>query len=305
MTGARLDFVGIGAQKAGTTALHAVLRTHPQLYLPPSKELPFFHQEVSRDAVEAYMEANFAPARRMRAGKITPFYLHTDGTAERLARFCPATRILCMLRDPVERAFSQYRMNVHRGVERRPFEQAIEDQLEWRPHGVDPRSEPDTYLYRGEYGRMLVEWLRWFEPRQVLVLFTADFERDPSGTLDRVHRFLGVAPHRSPREGSRVHTGGAQRRIPGLTPESLHGAARRLGLRPLLRSVPEERRRQFLFWLEQWNVKREPAVGATLPPSLDHAVREHYRLDAELLAPLVGAPIPWLADPAWSAPSRC
>jgi len=152
---------------------------------------------------------------------------------------------------------------------------------------------------------MLAEWLSSFDAGQLLVVFTADFEREPSRTLDRVHRFLDVVPHRSPREGARVHVGGARRKIGGLTPESLHAAARRLGLRPLLGTVPAERRRQFLYWLEQWNVKQEPHVPATLPPSLDHAVREHYRLDSELLAPLVGEPIPWMADAAWSAPSRC
>ena len=199
MTSGRLDWVCIGAQKAGTTTLFRVLRQHPRLLIPPGKEDPLFDREVSAAEVERYLEERFAGAPAgVRCGTVTPPYMSSRTTAARLHRFAPDARVVVLLRDPVSRAFSHYRMSVRRGIENRSFSEAIGAQLESLDRGaaIDVDSETATYVERGRYGHILAPWWELFGPEGIHVELLADLNARPAEVFGRVQCFLGVEPLR-------------------------------------------------------------------------------------------------------------
>src|SRR5271155_2744916 len=167
-----MEFLVIGAQKAGTTTLWNLLRDHPQLWLPDAKEAPFFsHTEVYEAGWESYLERLRAPTGEgLLRGTITPHYMHgwqdasTRVVAERIAGLLPEVRIVALLRDPVERGRSQHAMAIARGLEQRDPDRALSESL--RPQALRrARLQPgdtNTYLVQGEYGRILGEYLTLF-----------------------------------------------------------------------------------------------------------------------------------------------
>jgi hypothetical protein len=114
------DFVVIGAAKSGTTALYHQLRHHHGLYLPPSKEAPFFTKDdVYRRGWEAHLAEPFTAAPPdLLWGTVTPRYRDL-GIPARMHEAMPDARLIALLREPVARVYSKYRLLVRRGRERR------------------------------------------------------------------------------------------------------------------------------------------------------------------------------------------
>lgn len=206
----KVGFFIIGAQKCGTTALATFLREAHSIHLPAKKELHFFDDEAvdwSRPTLEAY-HAHF-DARRSGAlwGEATPSYIYWPGALERIHAYNASARLIVILRDPVARAFSHWRMQRVRGVEPLPFAYAIRGgRGRLRRDGrltIDGRRY--SYVERGFYADQLERVYRLFDAENVCVLTTADLRRDHAGTLAKVGRFLGVSwPKLPPR--SEIHT---------------------------------------------------------------------------------------------------
>ncbi len=220
-----IEFLVIGAQKAGTTTLWNLLRDHPQLWLPDAKEAPFFsHTEVYEAGWESYLERLRVPAAGdgLLRGTITPHYMHgwhdasTRVVAERIAGLVPEVRIVALLRDPVERGRSQHAMAIARGLERRAAEEALRGSLEaqaLRQARLAPE-DTNTYLVQGEYGRILGEYLSFF-PREALHVELSDsLSSDPQGVVRRVLEFLGArADYRPAAPWRRSFAGGREQRV--------------------------------------------------------------------------------------------
>src|SRR5581483_11050016 len=127
----KLDFLIIGAMKAGTTSLHRYLAGHPGLYLLPEKEVPYFCNEEYRARGWDWYAREFfsqAPPDKLR-GKSTPQYMAREGMATRIHAEMPRVRLIALLRNPVERAYSQYKMEVKRAGEKRSFLAAVGEEL--------------------------------------------------------------------------------------------------------------------------------------------------------------------------------
>lgn len=219
-----MEFLVIGAQKAGTTTLWNLLRDHPQLWLPDAKEVPFFsHTEVYEAGWASYLERLRVPAGEgVLRGTITPHYMQgrhdasTRVVAERIAALLPEARILALLRDPVERARSQHAMAIARGLEQRDPDRALSESL--RPEALrQARLQPgdtNTYLVQGEYGRILGEYLTLF-PRSALHIELSDsLSTDPLGVMRRAIAFLGAADgYEPPDPFQRAFAGGSRPRV--------------------------------------------------------------------------------------------
>ena len=195
------DFLILGAQKAGTTALYAYLRWHPQITGPSFKEVSFFDRHYVRG--ERWYRAHL-PARRPGkiVGEASPSYLFHPLAPERVAQLLPRARLIVLLRNPVDRAFSHYQHEVALGREPLSFEDAL-DREEPRMRGEVERmlSDPSyfseawwnyTYLARGRYAEQLERWFATFPPEQLLVLLTDELATDPAGSYRRVLEVLGV-----------------------------------------------------------------------------------------------------------------
>jgi hypothetical protein len=298
-----LDFLVIGAQRSGTTSLWNHLGGHPQLYLPPSKEVPFFsHDDQFEQGLDWYLAEFFAQAApgQLR-GTASPHYMmggpHADAreVARRIRASVADVKLIAVLREPIARAQSHHRMAVHRGRELRGFEEAARASLE--PQALQAaRHRPlqtQPYVVQGEYGRILGVYLELFPASQLHVLLTADLEAQPVQAMRDIFAFLGVDDsHRPPQAEVRHHRGGRGRRVDA-------EAERRLK-EHLARTVwadtahPAQHRRAFDFWFRQWNVLAEERLPP-IDPELRAALGAHFAADARILERLTGLRVPWSA----------
>jgi Sulfotransferase domain len=196
------DFLILGAQKAGTTALYAYLRWHPQITGPSFKEVSFFDRHYANG--ERWYRAHLPIRRRGIVGEASPSYLFHPLAPQRVAQMLPGARLVALLRNPVERAFSHYQHEVALGREQLSFEDAVAREDE-RMDGELDRMLADaryfsyawwnyTYVARGRYAEQLERWFAAFPREQLLVLLTDELAAESAGTYRRVLEFLGVDP---------------------------------------------------------------------------------------------------------------
>lgn len=194
----RIDFLVAGVQKGGTTALFDYLSEHPDLCLPACKEAHFFDDETGVDwAAPDYgpYHALFAGCRPgTLRGEATPIYLYWPDSAERIAAYNPGIRLILVFRDPVERAWSHWRMETARGAETLPFSACIREgraRVATAPGGAH---RVHSYVERGFYGAQLSHLFALFPRDQVLVLRSADLKAEPERILRQVCDFLHAPP---------------------------------------------------------------------------------------------------------------
>lgn len=193
------DFLIGGAARTASTWLCHALDTHPQVYLPhPFVPEPKFFSRDSEYAkgIDWYYTRWFgdAPQGKIRGEKSTS-YLETPGTAARIHAHLPDVKIVFLLRNPVDRAFSNYYWSRHNGMETETFERAVElekeRELTLPAHLKDAR--PYSYISRGFYADQLREYFALFPKENILCLKTEDIGRAPNTVVEKLFRFLGLA----------------------------------------------------------------------------------------------------------------
>jgi Sulfotransferase domain len=212
----RPTFLVIGAQKAGTTSLHAYLTAHPAVLGASIKEVQYFSKFYGKgeDWYLAYFPLELrGGAKRLRAGvkpavgEASATYLFHPHAPQRVHAFDPAMRLIAVLRDPVDRAYSHYQMEHRWGREPLPFEGALEREVELQPEltrmCTDPAFESEdalncSYVARGRYAEQLERWLGLFPRERLLVLTSDELLEDPAGTMATVARFLDIPEWRAP-----------------------------------------------------------------------------------------------------------
>jgi hypothetical protein len=327
-----LDFIVVGAQKAGTTSLFEYLRRHPDLCLPVAKEVPYFSHDTNygRDWTE-YLRKAFAfadPASRW--GTVTPHYMYgglyeaTRGSGgspaesdertvpRRIHDRLPNVRLIAILRDPVERARSHHTMAALNGWETRTFAEAVGELL--APAAlVSARRTPEEttgYVVWGEYGRILTGYLDLFPREQLLVLLTADLKNDPESVMRRVFEFLEVDADFVPDNlGSTYRESGSSRRFRWLDLNLLQAAAASNPVaRGLWHALPEPARRRLdtrfdrtNYRLGLWN-RRASTASVADDAETEQALRQHYEQDAQRISELLGVSAPWSS--AWAPAVR-
>jgi hypothetical protein len=200
------DFLIAGVPKAGTTALHAALTAHPQLFLSAVKEPKFFLSDGRPPTsggpgdVQTYQEHVWrqkdyerlfdrAP-EGTRTGEATPFYLHDLDSHARIRKLIPDARLVILLRDPVDRAHSNWTHLWNAGLE--PEADFLAACAAEEQRIKDGWAQFWHYKGLGQYGRQLEHLYQHFPREQVLLLRYRDLKDNPAATLDRVCAFLGV-----------------------------------------------------------------------------------------------------------------
>lgn len=311
MVARSLDFIVIGTQKGGTTALWQYLRSHPWIYLPEDKEAPFFFTQAATQpgGFASFMDLHFGDAPvDVLLGKVTPHYMmghvgvSAERIAERIASALPDVRVIALLRDPIERAISHYRMSIRRGIETRPFDQMVHDLLA-PPQLSAARAEPtetNSYLVQGEYGRILAGYRRYIPPSRLHIELTEDLARDPGSVIDRMLEFLDLQPgHRPVDLGMPHHRGGLRRRVDDHAEQQLRAF---LGEQVWGRMGEDSARIQqaFNFFFEIWNIIPDEQLPA-VSPQTRVALEAHYAGDAHELASF-GVVAPWLTTRSPTTP---
>jgi len=177
-------FLGVGAQKAGTTWLYHQLRRHPDVSFPQGKELHYWNRSEPPDTAEWHSLLTCGASNGRTVGEITPAYFHLPPSHIALIhRAFPDLRIFVSLRNPITRAWSAALMDLAR-LSRR----VAETDDDWFVDHVLSAAS----LARGSYAANLERWRSIFPPEQLLVSLFEDIERQPVALLTELARHLGV-----------------------------------------------------------------------------------------------------------------
>lgn len=188
------DWIIVGAMKAGTSSLHGALHTSPQAVAPSRKEVHFF--DVNWGRTDEWYRSHFIRSGRLRTGEASPSYLFHPAAAERIASRLPDARLIVLLRDPVDRAYSHWGHQVRAGREPLSFTDALDAEPE-RMRGGDPDEGGSpyygfSYLSRGLYADQLERLYGSFDRRQVMVLRAEDMFADFPRVVERTCDWLGL-----------------------------------------------------------------------------------------------------------------
>jgi hypothetical protein len=200
------DFLIVGAQKAGTSSLYAYLAAHPLIAPALAKEIHYFDYNFERG--EAWYRAHFPTLLEkwrgtFRAtGEGSPYYLFHPHAASRVRALVPHAKLIVLVRNPVDRAYSHYHHQVRLGLEPLSFEDAL-DQEPARLVGEFEKLLADdsfysfnyqnySYCARGMYATQLARWFQLFPREQFLILQSEAFYTNSAQTFERVLDFIHV-----------------------------------------------------------------------------------------------------------------
>lgn len=183
-----IDFLGIGAEKSGTTWLADCLKDHPEIYVPEIKEIFFFNtydphylSEVNpkyKRGLKWYAR-QFKCDSNMIKGELSPTYLYGKDTAQRIKKSFPNIKLIVILRNPTDRAFSQYLHDKRIGlIGNITFEEALE--------------RYPNYIEKGKYHKHLTNYYSLFPSENIFVTLLEEVSGNPQESISDIYKFLGV-----------------------------------------------------------------------------------------------------------------
>jgi len=192
----RIDFIIIGAQKSGTTSLDKYLRKHPTISMARNKEVHFFDndQNFQGEIVDYDTYHSHFPkldSETMLYGECTPSYLYMEKCADRIAKYNPNIKLIAVLRNPAERAFSQWLMQKKRGIENRTFEKCIRSEWDIIQNGNKVQKK-FAYVRRGFYSKQIKTYLEHFSKSQVMFIKYSDYVEHAQTSLRKIFSFINV-----------------------------------------------------------------------------------------------------------------
>ncbi len=188
----KIDFLCIGAQKAGTTTLHDILNQNPDLCLPQKKETHFFSRETMFSQGKNYYKSFFDIKSQHRFfGEIDPEYSYFSDSAKKIYEMFGMTKIIFIIRNPVERAFSHYLMTKRRGLETLSFEEAMAKESERMQ--TDNDKMHFSYKSRGYYLQQYEAFEKCFGSQNIKVILFEDFINDTHKNVKSISEFIGLS----------------------------------------------------------------------------------------------------------------
>ncbi len=189
------DFIIAGTQKAGTTALQHYLTQHPDIFM--AREECHYYDKFHHMGLSWY-EEQFRKGNGKIVGEKTPGYMYHEDIPGRMYEDMPDVKLIFMLRNPVDRAYSEYWMVRLMGDEPYPFDKAVQ-----QPHR--------EYLSRGLYAQQISRFLECFSQDQMLFIISEDFRENGREWLDKIVEFLGATGHCGFEDLEEKHVGGHPR----------------------------------------------------------------------------------------------
>lgn len=268
------DFVIIGAHKGGTVWLTDCLREHPDVYMSPDVHEIFFFDRYFDRGVEWYASYFRGYGGQCRVGETTSTYLADPLAPRRLRKVLPEATVIVSLRNPIDRAWSQYlhlwrKGDIPAGL---PFSQACE-------------AVPDI-VDSGEYFRCLRRWRDLFPPQRLHLIVLDDARDDPFGHLRRLYQILGIDPaFRAVKTTGRSNEHHTPRSLAAArVAYSLSRSLHRRGLHPVVERLKALGAPRLILESGRSTAKE--------PPPMSEADRErlraHYRPDLAALSELMG-----------------
>jgi hypothetical protein len=209
------DFIIIGAAKGGTTSLFNYLVEHPQVAEPLKKEVHYFDRNFHRGVnwyrmhfpTSAYMETH-SNGSKFVTGEASPYYLSHPLAAIRMKELLPQVKMIALLRNPIDRAISNYQHMVRLGIEKESLERALELEQERTEGEREKLLSSNTlysfnhhhfsYLARGLYATELEPWFAHFPKEQFLINSSEAFYENPAQVFNQSLEFIGIGPWQPP-----------------------------------------------------------------------------------------------------------
>ena len=220
------EFYIIGAAKSGTSSLYTALTQHPGIINRIDKEIHFFDYPQKRNKGTVYYKAHFLPDFQKKylskglgyaplEGDATPF-MHHFWIPKWLFEVNPHAKLIAILRNPIDRAFSGYYHNKNRGRETLSFEEAIaletdrvkeeSEKLKIDPQASIYNYSTFSYLGRGRYYEQLTRWLQFFPKDQLCVISFEEFVNNQTETCSQIFNFLGLPDYQT-RKSNKTNLG--------------------------------------------------------------------------------------------------
>ena len=217
------DFLIIGAQKAGTTSLYNYLAQHPKIQ--PSifrKEINYFEKRYYRKSLRWY-QSQFSPSTPgLLNFEASTNYLFYPWAAKRVFETLPKSKIIILLREPKQRAWSQYKHQIRSKEEQLEFPEALERELNLidaeeekilaNPKYFSKSFRNYSYLKRGLYCKQIQNWLQYFKIEQFFIYSSENFYKDPKKTCYEIFDFLEI--ERFPVDVSSKHNQSDTKQLP-------------------------------------------------------------------------------------------
>ncbi len=253
----KLDFVGLGAAKAGTTWLGHMIGAHPDLCMSEPKEVHFFNDRLAyrskllkpnySKGVQWYRKYFNHCSPGSIKGEITPRYLNDPVVPERIKALNPDVKILICIRNPVERIYSQYHFaKSYSQLEDRPILQTIQE-------------EPE-YLDMSRYYHNISMYLKYFPRNQFFFVWFEDIQNKPDQLLSELYAFLGVDPSFRPKGSKEKSNPARQSRFRGLQNfiRRVQYLMVSLGMSGLIKSLKKAGMKDFVMWINTKPIRKEP-----------------------------------------------
>lgn len=288
------NFIVVGAGKSGTTALYEYLDQHPQIYMSPIKETNFFALEGEQAAfrgpgvqerinswsvtdIEDYRALFDRASGETAIGEVCPLYLYSPKAPGRIQHHVPDVKLIAILRNPVERAYSAFTHLIR--DDREPFgdfaraleeeELRIRDNWPWIWH----------YKRVGFYYEQLSRYFDIFDRERIRIYLHEDLRFQPADMLPDMFRFLGVDPEFTPDVSTRHNVSGIPRS------KTLHSFLMKAnpikaGIKPL---IPTKLRRRLVLNVRNRNLVRAPGLSSAVRRELVEAYRDDVLKLQELI----------------------
>lgn len=290
------NFIIIGAAKSGTTALYHYLEQHPQIYMSPKKETNFFALEAEKldshepstpqvekkhkpiDNITAYCELFKGVSDEMAVGEASPWYLYHPRVPERIQHYLPDVRLIAILRNPAERAYSHFLNSVRDGAEPlTDFAQALQEEEVRVRNNLDPLRW--HYQQMGFYYVQLKRYFETFDRRQIQIYLYDDLKANPAGLVQDIFQFLAVDDAFVPDTSLVFNASGIPKN------QALHAfLKKRNPIKSILKPfLPKELRQQVTYNLRNQNLEKP----TPLPSEMRQRLIEVYREDILKLQDLI------------------
>ncbi|MEQ9667893.1 sulfotransferase family protein [Coleofasciculus sp. G2-EDA-02] len=187
-------FLIIGVQKAGTTSIYNYLNQHPQIYMSPVKETNFLEKnweeiedqrKAKIDTFEKYCQLFTGVKDEIAIGEASPNYLfHYESSSERIKRYVPNAKLIAVLRNPVDRAYSDYLMHIRDAIGKGK-RTSLSEQIKYR-------ADKSFVILKGFYYKHLQHFYEEFDREQIQVYLYDDLSKKPIEFMQNMYRFVGV-----------------------------------------------------------------------------------------------------------------
>lgn len=293
------NFVVIGAPKSGTTSLYHYFRQHPDIYLPKVKELHYFSfpelgmasmgpgDSVVRDGLcqtwEQYTNQYLEVGNQSAIGDISPSYLYYSNSAKKIKDNLGVVKIIAIIRNPVDKAFSQYMHMIREGLETLTFPDALAAEASRREQNW---GDIWRYAESSLYAERLQEFIEVFGKENVKVVLFEDFTKDTPTVLTELLNHIGVDPSVEINTEEKFNRTGVQKNE--VISKMMRNPSR---LKTMVKLVIPANLR---FRLRNWIINSNTGDKPELPPELRQNLLSYFQENISSVERLIGRPTGWL-----------